>query len=219
MRQLYIFLFLIIMSFTACETGVEGPPELGKEYHPVELGQYRVYDVSKEIITNTSRDTSRYTLVEVIKDTIITNQETKYLLYRYYKYEGQSDFSLDSVWSMFATDQKITRIENNQTYFPFTFPVRDDILWDGNAANPGDYDPYTFLEKGVAYGNYSETVKLRKGSYSQNKVETDFRQDIYARDIGLVYSYKKVLAHQPDMNDTSGIVQIQTLTAFGSDSL
>lgn len=218
---------MILFSFflMGCELGVVEPSEvnLGTAYYPVETGQYREYHVFKVDYVLTERDTVEYDIIEVVKDTFSSGGEISYKLYRYYKYESETEWSLDSIWSVHKNNKKVTRVENNVRFLNMTFPADIEKEWNGNLYNTNSEDIYSISSltsaKSINTNTYTDVLEVEKGDNSQNLVETNFRKACYAKDIGLIYELTHVLSYQPFQDDTVGIYQVQTLTAFGNDSL
>ena len=80
--KLFIIIFLAL-SLISCNKSKEISPEiLGYDYYPIELGQYRIYDVEEIQYKLSGFDTTHYQLKETIFDSLVSIDQINYLIRR-----------------------------------------------------------------------------------------------------------------------------------------
>ena len=189
-KQLFFLVTLILC--ISCKHNNDSIPELtGKEYFPTDSGRYWIYNVH-EIKYNSDTTDTTYQRKDIIFNTFEYQNTTIYELYRYYKPNNfiAWPFQPDSVWS-FTTDQnQIILKESNVEFIRLDFPLSNGKTWNGNAKNTALRDDYTVsnFKKSCAIGTFyfPETVDVIE-EHSLNLVNKDYRNRIYAKNIGVVY--------------------------------
>lgn len=201
--------------------------ELGYSYYPINEGDYRIYDVidtSFEGVGNTV--ISQYQIKEEVREPLTVNDETRYQLYLYYKYPGDTDWKSypDSVWTVFRSGARIIKVENNIRYVKLVFPFEVDKKWDGNISDPNS-DPqqyYTMKEvrRPFSYDtySYSKTVSVVEFDNS-SALDNNYSVEVFAEDQGLVYKDKRIYKYDQS-NLINKVIEygdhyVQKLTAHG----
>jgi hypothetical protein len=202
MKKQLFFLLIITFCFS-CNSNNDSVPELtGKEYFPTDSGRYWIYDVH-EIRYNSDTTDTTYLRKDIIYNTFTFQNTTIYELYRFYKAVGNAawPFQPDSVWS-FTTDQnQITIKESNVQYIRLSFPLSNGATWNGNAKNLSLRDDYTVsnFKKTYHVGSlyFPETATIVE-EHSLNLVYKDYRDRVYAKNVGLIYKNYQQLNFKTD---------------------
>ncbi len=184
-RSLFLVIIIALIA-GACSSDEEvSVVDYGYEYFPLEIGQYRHYDVTEIIYTSQGGDTSVYQLREYIIDTIHGGAEVTFLIERSKRSNGQNAWQVDSVWSARRTNDHAVVIENNVPLLKVSFPVQDSLTWNGNSFNSKDPDQYQmFLLPSDTSAN--ELLQVTISDIPENLVLQDQRYEYYMKSIGLI---------------------------------
>jgi len=225
--KIQLFFLVVILLCISCNNNNDTVPELtGKEYFPTDSGRYWIYDVH-EIKYNSDTTDTTYQRKDLIFDVFEYQNTTIYQLYRFYKSSDVVDWPSqpDSVWS-FTTDQnQITLKESNVEFVRLVFPLSNGETWDGNSKNVSIRDDYTISNfkkpytVGVFY--FPETATVIE-EHSLNLVSKDYRNRIYAKNVGLIYKYYEQLNFKTDAGTIGqgkiefGSISEETLLEYGA---
>lgn len=198
--QCITFLISSIL-FTSCKKNQTEniTMEDGKNYFPIAIGQYIVYDVDSTAYDELTHipKTYKYRLKEIITQAF-TNDETttSYRLERYIKYYDstktydQIPWQIKDVWTIIPYPKSIEKVEENIRYVKLLFPVKNGLQWNGNIKNTLGEKIYRYDyidQPDVINGKtFDKTLKVVQNNYRsliqyQNEVEK------YAREVGMVY--------------------------------
>jgi hypothetical protein len=207
---------LCVVFFAACKKQSEEIEIIPiSDYAPLKVGKYVTYSLDSLVYANFGTvETHRFYEVKYqITDSITDNLGRKaFRMVRYIRTLPAGNFVPDNTAMAVNTGSRYEFIENNLKYFKLTQPIADDNSWKGNSAislivNPttgedlsylDDWD-YTYANVGTAKKvgafNLANTLTVNQKDDSTNLPITpttniaykDFSQEIYAKDIGLVY--------------------------------
>lgn len=189
---------LIISSCKKDNTNLT-PIDTGKDYFPIQINKYIIYDVDSTVydeITHIPK-TYKYRLKEIITQSFINDANiTAYRLERYIKWYDstksydQIPWQFQKVWTIIPYNSHIEKVEENIPYIKLIFPVKTNTQWDGNAKNTLGKKTYTYeYTDNAEYINniyFEKTLKVKQYQFRtliqyQNEVEK------YAKNVGLVY--------------------------------
>lgn len=183
-------IYLLIMMLASCnESQIVDPSTLGYDYYPVEVGQYRIYDIEEIQFRITGFDTAVYQLRETIFDSIVSVDQTTYLIRRDIRMTELDEWESDSIWTVTPTNLYVAVAENNIPFIKLTFPVRVGSEWDGNSLNARGSQTYyyeTVSESQVESVPLVDQMRVIIEDIPENTTGIDLRSEIYARNIGLV---------------------------------
>lgn len=186
-------LFLMVFVLGACsEKNITlDQDRLGLEYFPLEVGQYRIYDVNEILYTISSFDTLQYELRESVVNSYENSEgSTTYTIHREKRVNDQALWELDSVWTARKTNSVAISVENNISLVKMVFPIENGISWDGNIFNSSSERLFTYdlnVEPiTVGADEFTDLVKVIQSDIPENIVNQDQRYEVYATGIGLV---------------------------------
>ncbi len=188
MRSLWI-LFVVGLLVSCNEKKEIGPETLGYDFYPIELGQYRIYNVEEINYNLVGSDTSIYQLRETIVDSIESTDQTSYLILREKRADATEAWVSDSVWTAVLTANFLAISENNIPFIKLTFPVELGKEWDGNSLNSRTEIQYYYqsVEEVLIDSIATEDhIRLIIEDIPANIVNQDERSEVYARGIGLI---------------------------------
>jgi len=223
-----LFFLVVLVLCLSCNNNDDSVPELtGKDYFPTDSGRYWIYNVH-EIRYNSDTTDTIYQRKDIIFDAFEYQGTTIYELYRFYKATNAANWPLqpDSVWS-FTTDlNQITIKEANVEYIRLVFPLSNGKIWNGNTKNTSIVsDNYTVsnFKKPYSVGAlyFPETVDIVE-EHSLNLVFKDYRNRIYAKNVGLIYKNYEQLNFKTDAANIGlgkiefGSIIEETLIEYGT---
>lgn len=184
-----IAILVVIFSISCNESKDLGPDSLGFGFYPLEVGQYRIYDVEEIRYLVTGFDTTTYQLRETIFDSIVSVDQTTYLLRRDIRESTVNDWQSDSVWTVTRTSTYLSITENNIPFMKLTFPVMNGRAWDGNSLNSrGELTFYYQSVNGPLIDSIDseDHIRLIIEDIEENVTGVDLRSEVYVEGIGLV---------------------------------
>lgn len=227
-QQLIILLFWCICS-TSCQNSAK--TELlgfGYEFFPLEIGGYIIYEVNKIVYTS-SGDVfkSNYQLKEVITDTFTNATRQKvYVLERYLRNNETQEWAIDSVWSAYRTNIQAVRQENNISFVRLSFPLKENLEWNGNFFNTNSREDYKVinLNKSLTINklNFEKTLKVRQAYGDGNLVSLKAREEIYAENVGIISIADTLVSYKQSNNISNYIISDgriinQNIIAYGKN--
>ncbi len=223
-----LFFLVVLALCLSCNNNDDSVPELtGKDYFPTDSGRYWIYNVH-EIKYNSDTTDTTYQRKDIIYNTFQYQNTTIYELYRFYKTTDAISWPLqpDSVWSFTTDKNQITLKESNIEYIRLVFPLSNGKQWNGNAKNTSILsDNYTVsnfkrpYSVGALY--FPETVDIVE-QHSLYLTLKDYRNRIYAKNVGLIYKNYEQLTYNADPpNIGQGIIEFgsiieETLIEYGT---
>ncbi|MBC7450308.1 MAG: hypothetical protein H7259_02345 [Cytophagales bacterium] len=202
MKQFFLILF-VTMLLSSCHKSDDAVPAInGTEYYPVAVGNFWIYNVHDTYYNNGQFDTT-FQVKEVIHDTFIFEGTVIYELYRFYRHSDTIDwpFQPDSVWTLSEDPYQLTITEASTEYIRLSFPFYNNKQWDGNRKNVSGADDYILKNIGKPYTydtfSYSSTCNVEE-AHSKDLVSKDYRNRIYAENIGLVYKKYESIQYKTD---------------------
>ncbi len=189
-------LTLLVGGFAACERGTIDPTtptdaELGRDFLPLEVHRYWVYDV-KETHWNFNEDSvAQYQMRELI-DTLFegADGEPTFRVVRSRRADSTDSWRDDTAFALVRTPQLVRRTFANIPTVELMFPVREGKSWNPNLFNSLDSTErrYRDLDQLLALPNgkqFSQTVQvLDQGEDNIIKRREAF--SVYARGVGRV---------------------------------
>jgi hypothetical protein len=224
-NKLYIFILSVVL-FASCK-GKEETFDQGYDYYPIAKGNYKIYDVRFEDYSTSGTVTEDYQIKEIVTDTFTLNGELKYRIERFKRAISSDPWpeTPDSVWTSVVFSSRIIKAENNVRFVKLTFPVENGKSWNGNAENDFGDDQYVLNSVGKSFtvnGQlYSKTATVLQSPNDSNFVNKDYRKEVYAKGIGMIYKVKEIYEYEQGANwglykIESGIKYYERLNSYGS---
>lgn len=179
----------IFLQISCNETKEVGPDTLGLDYYPLNVGQYRIYNVQEIQYLVTGFDTTVFQLRETIFDSIVSTDRTTFLIRRDTRLNAMDSWKSDSIWSVSRTSSYLAITENNIPFIKLTFPVTVGREWDGNSLNSRSSLTYYYQAIQNQIIDSLETdkhIRVIIEDIEENVTGVDLRSEIYVEGIGLV---------------------------------
>lgn len=221
----------------ACgEEVIEVSPEAtnaGKEYYPLKVGQYTEYGVTqinhKELVDD---DTMEFFLRQEITGVEEGGQYPVYRLELSKRNTLNSQWQVDSVWTVRDEGNRLVQAENNVPFVKMIFPLQEGLNWDGNSFNIRNVEEYEAMNIGQAYilgpinnipeNSFENTLTIIQHD-SYTLIDQDSRREVYAAGVGLIHKKRETYQYINDSQSPyyaqdsiiAGIFYEQTLIAYG----
>jgi hypothetical protein len=197
-NNLIIISALALLLFS-CKKDNPTPEDLGYGYYPINDGDYSLYDVVDTSFQGVGAHVvTKYQIREEIHEPVTINEETRYQLYVYYKPEGEEwkDYP-DSVWTVFNTNGKIIKVQNNVRFVKLVFPFEVGKKWDGNisdpTSDPQDYYEMKEVRRPFSYDSFTYDKTVSVVEFDNNSaLDDNYSVEVFANETGLVYKEVKI---------------------------
>ena len=223
----YFIIVLLMGLFWRCsETREVDPAQSDTSFFPLEVGEYRVYQVEGTKYSINEDSLFTYQLKERVVESFANLESgTSYKILREKKYSEDESWQFDSLWTARIYEGKAVMVENNVPIVKLTFPLADSISWDGNSLNDKNTDEFTMLEVNKAFpgafGTYDNTTTVIQEYLPDVKVNWISRKEVYAEAVGLVYKENIVLIYNQSALGAeiidSGLRYYQHLIEYGKE--
>ncbi|MBF8962247.1 hypothetical protein I0P70_03225 [Pontibacter sp. FD36] len=217
MRRALLLLVVLAAFVAGCENKYKDPDPvaMGYDYYPLEVGQYRVYDVKETLYFSETPSERNYQLRERI-DTSFQDQTGKlvYKIVRSIRSNATVEWLDDSVMTVTRHEQKVVLTRDNTRYIKLVFPVKNGLEFVGDLYNTwqvtdgktrDNKEVYTYENVGLSYEvageSYPSTATVIQ-KFLTNSTRLDDRYEVYAEGIGLVHRVSDRLNYE---NCASGV--------------
>lgn len=225
------FIFFFIPLLCSCRESLVNPDQIfyGAEYYPLKLKRYYIYDVdSVEYKNGSIAQSSSFQIKEILSDTFSTGSLLQYRVERFKRRKPIIDTiwpsQPDSVWSVYYFSNQIIKVENNVKIVKLVFPVEEKKKWNGNVFNNFGTDVFEMNRIGkplvVNTNTFSNTLIVDQANDTANIVRSDYRIEVYAKDIGMILKQREVydfVQNNPFKKINSGVKYIEKLVEYGTE--
>ncbi len=219
-----IYITLISLIVYGCKKDNSAPLNLGYHYFPTSQGLFVVYDIVSIIHDDvvSVHDTNRYQIKTRIGETETDLEgELFQKLYRFKRTDNTQNWEMKDVWTMKLTGKTAEIVEENMRIIKMAFGISYAKEWDSNSLNFEDEEicyyskiaePFT-LDNGVIV----DSTAIVEHSNSLTFIDYSRYYEVYAANIGQIYSYKKefTITNTDTLNPIKGIEQFYSMTDFG----
>jgi len=198
------------------------------DYFPLQKNHFQIYDVNEIRYQLGVPETLEYELKTLVTDSFLSvDGDVEYVIYRSQKKAGETDWTYLDTWSARINSSEAIENEENISFLKIKLPIFLGTVWDGNAYNTGDKDEYLLQEVGKSLTindeMYSDCIVVQQSNNEDYIVFLDQRQEIYARDVGLVYKETTQLSYCTSTAQgcigqqivESGVIYKQAIKAYG----
>lgn len=225
----YSFLLLIGSILISCSESqiVSDSDRLGLNYFPLEVGNYRIYDVVETRYTVLETTTNTYELKESVADSNYNSGgNLQFIIHRSTRVDESEPWKLDSIW----TAQKSTSIavltENNIPFVKLSFPIEHESEWDGNRLNTLGSEIYWYnaeLPDTILFEvPFQNIVKVVQNDRGEDFLGVENRSETFAPDVGMIVKESTILEYcqtecEFEKQIQSGRELVMTLKAYGKE--
>jgi hypothetical protein len=223
------FLWCSVVVLAACDEGEPVEKGNGEAYFPLRTGLYQIYSVDETIYTefNPPEELSYELKTEVVDSFPNAEGGFTYVIYRSTRDSESDPWEFQETWSARINISQVVLSEGNVPFIRILLPVYTDKIWDGNELNILDEDLYEITEAGSSYqledGPIFSNCLVIVQENALNFLKRDEREEVYAKDVGLIYKKSIVLNYcdetdcfgQSIIND--GVEYVQVLKEYGQN--
>ena len=217
------FAFLILISCRN-KKDLTVPQKPVFDFFPVKQGDFCVFEVQEKLYSTFTKIDSNYSLKvnypETFKD---AEGGISFKTYRSVKNTGSKVFTIGNVWSTkVKPGDKAIVSENNNTFLKISYPLEESKSWNGNVFNTIGFESYTVKNFGMPWEQYPFTVTIIHKN-DTSLLSRDYRLEIYAVNLGLVYKETKIVKYSSNAQDfgkgiiVDGVVYKQKLLEHGKE--
>lgn len=233
LRNFYKYLpIALILMVAGC--GDDEPGRLADaEYFPLRTGFYQIYSVERTEYSSVKPTVHEvYELKTEVVDSFLNDIGTHtYVIYRSRRNAETDAWQFVESWSARVTPFLAIVMEGNISYVQLIFPSSKNGRWNGNSLNTLGADEYTIISSGASYQlTTGETIQdcIEVSQHDERDIlARDERQEVYARNIGLIYKKSIVVNYCADSQSiqcpfgvdfvVSGIEFEQVLKSYGQN--
>lgn len=189
-KKLYNLLVSLLIGITACTNTTVEPNSrrLGFQFFPIQIKQPSTYSVEEiNYLNDGTIDTLRYELVDVLTDSTVTSQGTRFTGFRYRK--ENNDSVVTSTLTLEKTQSYISQRLGNGTEVKLSFPVMEGLEWNGTP-QAMEADSFAMEQLYQLYDFQDSTFSSLTVVQENNEdsiILLDRRIEVYAEGVGLLY--------------------------------
>jgi hypothetical protein len=227
------FLIYILLIANACNREVITAEniELGKEYFPIETNKYVEYLVDSIVYDDFNKkvDTIRSEVRIMIGSDFEDNEgrDSKKRITYYRKNESEPWIEVQNGY-VTSSSMNIEVLENNLRFIKMVFPVKENTKWFGNTYISTQFNPelqwlnnknwdykYENLSKPFNNGvlTFNSTALINQiNDYTGDSINSNsysdrtFSQEVYAKNVGLIYKNLAYWVYQSNIGFRKGFV-------------
>ncbi len=187
-----LYIFIPFFLFTYCKKEDKASSvNFHYDYIPTEVGTWAEYEVREITHTSTGvHDTLHYLLKEEVALEI---EDNNYRFERFWRSNTNENWEIKDVWTRTISPTLFQQTEENINFNKLVFPVKKNQIWNGNAFNNQDELLYEYSNLHENYNlnnfNFDSTVTVIQQE-NINAIEYQTANEVYAKNIGLVYKEK-----------------------------
>jgi len=186
------------------ETKELDPNDLGTNYYPLKVGEYRIYQVEGvRYFTYEDSVVFSYQLKETVMDTF-SNLESSisFKILRQKRSNINESWVIDSLWTARKDQRTAVSVENNVHLVKLSFPVEENKTWDTNSLNDYTEDEFEMVDVRKPFSNdyvsYDNAVTVIQEDIPDVIVNTVSKKEVYGDNVGLVYKENIILTYRQD---------------------
>lgn len=173
---------------------------LGLHYFPLEVGDYRIYDVEESNYSVLGVTTENYQLKEFVADSNLNaSNNLQYIIHRSTRLNETEPWQLDSIW----TAQKSTSIavltENNVPFVKLSFPIEHQVQWNGNSLNSLAEENYWYNtqipDTTLLDSLYQDIVQVVQNDRGEDFLGLENRSETFAPHVGMIIKESVILKY------------------------
>jgi len=197
MNRLVLFVLLIII-ITSCKKQKVTTRDLGYDYYPTAVGDFKIYEVDSLVFNDFTlvTDTYHFYYKDLTESEFIDAGQRKIKRMERYKSIDQKNWAILKVWTSMKDNFQVEENIDNIRLVKLVFPIDMGKAWDGNALNSLDEESFQFVTaktdttiNGIKLPQTQKVNQVYKTDPLQLNTEIAFEH--YAPNIGLVNKYEK----------------------------
>lgn len=193
MKHLRKYLTGLLILAAACGEDEFTPVDRGTNYFPIRVGSTWIYNVTETIYSEVAAPQENlYRIRFTVMDSLVNAAGSyTYRVSRDKQALTETTWSAMDTWAVRKNEREVVVTEGNTSFKKLMFPIAKGLTWNGNEYNNLGEDEYEMSELnddeipgGMTFEN---TIKVEQEFNEDFIVFLDERQEVYAKDVGLVH--------------------------------
>ncbi|TDE18550.1 hypothetical protein [Dyadobacter psychrotolerans] len=193
-----LFAVLAVLAVQSCSTSDTDPID-PYDYYPVQLGQYKIYQVDEDVYSTGSRVPVTKKWQEKDEVTSVSEDASgnkTYIFSRSTRNTAAQSWQKIKEFSVQHFADRVVVNLDNEVFLPLVFPYNSTINWDGyQYFNMDDQDPrygsehhYENINQALTVNNlnFDKTIKVSERSDTTGQAQFRLGFKVYASGVGLV---------------------------------
>ena len=191
-RSLSLITLLVSLTLCmGCRDPLMTPTPDDSDYYPLEVGNYRVYQVTlKKYVAANSATTQIYQLQEKVSGSSNRNGQLVFFVEESTRPTNQSAWKLNAIHTVYKSISEVVEQENNGLVVSLAFPIIATPFWNKNLYNSTPLTRLQYQQVGRPFSvgklGFNDTVSVI-GANDSTLVSQEKYQRVYARAIGCIY--------------------------------
>ena len=200
---------------------------LGLHYFPLEVGNYRIYEVEESIYSVLGVTTENYELKEFVADSNLNaSNNLQYIIHRSTRANETESWHLDSIWTAQKSTNLAVLTENNVPFVKLSFPIEHELEWDGNSLNSLADEIYWYNtqlpDTTILDSLYQDVVQVVQSDRGEDFLGLENRSEIFAPNVGMIIKESVILKYcqaecSAEKEIESGRELVMTLKTYGKE--
>jgi hypothetical protein len=223
------YLLVGLVFLLGCSEDEPENQETDSQYFPLQTGLFQIYQVDETVYTElNSPEVLEYELkTEVVDSFANLEGGFTFVIHRSTRKTESDPWQFQEAWSARTNAYQAVMTEGNISYVRIAFPAIKNKEWNGNALNSLEMDSYLLESVGKPFElstnlEFNDVLVIKQED-ELNELIRDQREEVYARNVGLIYKKSIVLNYCDDsgcfgqqvIND--GTEYIQVLKEYGQN--
>lgn len=237
MKRGSLFIILLV-SLIRCSDEDSISSDIGLDYFPLRTGDSWIYEVEETSINQSITASTTYELRVTVIDSLKNSEGGyTYTFQRARRLTEMDSWENIETWTALISKNQLIQSEGNVLFIKLLFPLSAGSKWNGNQYNnlpnngnlfdgmDGEFYhvPEFNLPITLSTGlNFGASLAAYHNDFIDPIVGKDFRKEVYARDVGLVYKeitqleYCTVGDCLGQQKVDKGFMLVQTLKSYAS---
>lgn len=199
-KRLPTWLILIFLILAGCDQEKESlNPDFGKEYQPLGIGNFWIYEVD-EIIYYGENDSEsdQYFYKDSVRTSYLNAVGEIAFVVERSKSSDRQNWIFELEYTMIHRDKVFLRTVNNRALVALVFPPELGRIWNGNIYQAQGNDDFEIEQVGQTNFPGFEgvsTVRVSQEDLDDLITIRDIRYEVFGRGVGLLEKYDEVLTY------------------------
>lgn len=212
MRKILLLILPLFLFACAKRELDDHQTDMGYDYFPVKVGQYRTYAVDSIVFGQLGADTLSSQIKETIVEELNDGLDKKYRVLREWRKSMDDNWQTNTVWWIVKEENRIIQTEENLKFIKLTFPVKLGTSWDGNSFfddrtvvkiasenleffKEWDYQVTGKGDRILSNESFDNVFVIQEADF-ETSIELRKSTAIYAKGVGLIERMQQILDTQ-----------------------
>lgn len=221
-QNIFYFAFILVI-VASCETSEGEPVYMGHEYFPFKEGKWVVYQVDSTVYDDFLGKVFEYSyqVKEVNKEVFVDQQGLSNMrVERFIRQNQQNIWQIKNIWTSALNTNRALKTEENITFVKLSFPLKQNLIWNGNLFNTQKEQSYKITHIHAPYQllqmDFDSTLTVLQRDFT-TLIGKEFQYEVYANGIGMIHKKFINLETEIDGSIIRGVDYSYILIDYGFD--